>query len=722
MPNHSKPEHQARVLVVDDDSMVRVLTRAALKKLSLEVEEAGNGEEALELFMRGGFSLVLLDVEMPIMDGFTACSKIRALPQGDGVSIVIITAMDDLASIRRAFELGATDFITKPINWPMLTHRMRYLLRARNAFDQLRESQVRLSEAQRIARLGHWDWDIKTGDSLWSEETFRILGREPGEITPTYSAFLEAVHPEDRRTVSRAVCDALEGSNAFGLEHRVRLPDGSERNVFSQGRLLTGVDTEFKQLRCIVQDVTERKQAEERIYQLSYYDELTGLPNREMFMELAERMLSASRRDGSDAAILFLDIDRFKRFNDSLGHPVGDKLLQTVATRLDHSVRSSDIVAKTGFQDDFPYSLARPGGDEFLILLRGLHGPDSIANFVQRILQELALPIITDAGEIFISASVGISLFPADSVAANELVMHADTALVHAKSDGGNCFRFFAKGMNDRAVERLSLESRLNRAIDNQELQLYYQPQVNLVTGKLEGLEALLRWITPGQRSVSPAEFIPIAEESGLIGEIGKWVIEAACAQIALWCAGGYTLVPVAVNLSARQFTQPDLVETISTALTASDIAPKYLELELTERILMADVIDIRAKLFALKGIGLRLSVDDFGTGYSSLAYLKQFPLDTLKIDRSFIKDLGMDQSSEAIVSSIVALCKGLKLGAIAEGVETAAQREILRNLGCTIIQGYLMSRPVPAEDVVRFFVPAGTGQLGERSACQHEN
>lgn len=698
------------VLIVDDDAMVRVLARSALSQLGLDVHEVENGAEAVALFAQRPFDIILLDLEMPVMDGFTACPKIRALPGGVSATLIMVTGLNDSESIQKAYELGATDFVTKPINWPILIQRLRFVLRAREAFQDLAENEAKLFESQQIANLGHWEWDVVHDQAEWSKQVYKILGQTVESCNASYSAFLQAVHPDDRAIVNRTIGHAVEQGESYTLEHRVVLPNGKERNIISQGKALLGVAGQVLKVRNVVQDITQRKQTEERIFHLSYYDNLTGLPNRDLFMEHAGRLLTATQRDGSKAAVLLLDLDRFKRINDSLGHSVGDELLKEVAARIANCVRQSDLIAKPQNMDNLPYSLARPGGDEFMLLIRGLHRTGWVANFLKRLLAELAQPLMIGGHEIFVSASIGIALFPDDGAQQDTLLGFADTALGHAKEAGGGCFRFYSKEMNERANERINLEARLNRAIENNELELYYQPQISLSNGQITGFEALLRWRPEGGNPVPPNDFIPIAEETSLILELGAWVLNRACTQLKTWQGQGYNLAPVAINLSARQFSEQDLVKMIEHEISAAGLQPALLELELTERVIMRNVEETRAKLQALKDIGVKLSVDDFGTGYSSMNYLKLFPLDVLKIDRSFVMDLGIDSNDESIIRAIVALSKGLGLTTIAEGVETEQQREMLSSIGCDLMQGYLFSRPVPADEAVAFLTHTGIG------------
>jgi diguanylate cyclase (GGDEF)-like protein/PAS domain S-box-containing protein len=688
-----------RVLIVDDDAMIRLLARSAISQLNLEAHEAENGAEAVALFQQQAFDIVLLDLEMPVMDGFTAAREIRTLPGGDSATLVMATGLNDPDSIEKAYEVGATDFVTKPINWSILRQRLRFILRARAAFQALQENEAKLAESQRIANLGHWEWDITNNRAEWSEQVYEILGLSPDAVEASYAAFLKAIHPDDRSLFNRAIGHAVEQGESYLLEHRIVQPDGQECYVVSQGKAQRQGPVQAVKVRNVVQDITERKHSEERIFHLANFDNLTGLPNRKLFAEHAGRVLATARKDGSRVAILLLGLDRFKRINDSLGYAAGDELLKEVAGRIATCMRDSDLISRDQVLDGVPYSLARPGGDEFILLIRGVERADAVARFAQRLSEELSRPLHAVQQDISVSASIGISLFPDDGEQQDALINYADMALGYAKEAGGGCFRFYSGEMNEWASKRIDLEGRLNHAIERNEFQVYYQPQICLSSGLLTGFEALLRWWPDGGDMVPPNEFIPIAEETGLITEIGAWVLHQACGQLKRWQAQGYDLVPVAVNVSARQFVDEDLVKMIEDELSAFDLAPELLELELTERVIMRNIEETRSKLRALKKIGVKLSVDDFGTGYSSMNYLKRFPLDTLKIDRSFVMDLETDSNDESIIRAIVAMSKGLGLSTIAEGVETEQQRVLLSTIGCDLMQGYLYSRPVPAEE-----------------------
>ena len=432
-------------------------------------------------------------------------------------------------------------------------------------------------------------------------------------------------------------------------------------------------------------DITERKRAEEQLRHQATHDELTGLANRALLQDRLEQSIHYANRSQRLVAVLLLDLDRFKVINDSLGHGFGDELLRSVARRLERTVREADTVV-------------RMGGDEFVILLAEVAEGDDVGLVAKKILENLTRPYPISGREITVTASIGVSLYPRDGADGETLLRNADVAMYRAKEDG-DTFRFYAPKMDQRVHETLEMEADLRRALERAELLLHYQPKVDLASGEITGAEALLRWQHPQRGLVAPGMFIPLAEETGLILPIGEWVLATACAQVRAWQVQGLEAVPVAVNLSARQFRKADLAETVHRVLRESGIAPRLLELELTESMIMRDPQAAAATMQQLKALGVRLALDDFGTGYSSLNYLRRFPVDSLKIDRSFISDAACDPSAAAVATSIVAIAHSLGLHAVAEGVETREQLAFLRNCGCDSLQGYYFSRPVPAAD-----------------------
>ena len=439
--------------------------------------------------------------------------------------------------------------------------------------------------------------------------------------------------------------------------------------------------------RLLAEKERERAAQEERIRHQAYHDALTGLPNRASFTEHLEEAMRRAKRAGWPLAILFLDLDLFKRVNDSLGHDAGDRLLRVAAERIRRAVREADM-------------LFRMGGDEFTVLLEDVRGPEEAAAVAGRVLEGIAEPLQLQHHEIAVTASIGIALYPRDDVLGERLVKSADTAMYRAKELGRNRYMFFAREMNERVESQIMIETALRRALKNDEFVLHFQPRVSAATGRATGAEALLRWKHPEWGLVEPARFVPLLEETGLIVPVGNWVLLEACRQAMAWQAAGLPPLRVSVNLSSRQFRSEALFEAVSEALRASKLAPQLLDLELTESLLIDNVDHAMGVMGKLKAIGTAISIDDFGTGYSSLGYLKRFPIDSLKIDKSFVRDIATSPKDAAIVNAISALARSLGIGLVAEGVEEPWQVEFLRARHCTEMQGYLFSRPLPAESL----------------------
>ena len=691
--NHNTEATNPLILIVDDDAGARLLLSETLKQANFRVSEAENGVHALELFSTNRPDLVMLDVEMPDMDGFTACAKLRAEYGAHNVPIVMVTGLDDTQSIHRAYEVGATDFLTKPINWAILPHRVRYIVRMGKVVEELRKSESRLANAQRIAKLGNWEWHIDANTLRCSEETYRIFGLRPPEVGSSYTALFNSIHPADRDAVEKALNRALFQQKPYNIDHRIVFPNGSERFVNQQAEVTFNRNGEPVHMIGTVQDVTDRKLAEDQIRTLAYYDTLTDLPNRRMFKEYLEKILSRARRQDELAAVFVLDLDRFKRINDTLGHSMGDLLLREVAQRLHASVRREDFIARHHGDTASSNSVARLGGDEFALLLTDITSLQDAARIARRTLAVLSEPYLLDQQEIFITASVGITVYPHDGDNVETLLKNADTAMYHAKAEGRNNYQYYTKSMNATAFERLAMENSLRRALERNEFELFYQPQLNIETGNIVGMEALMRWNHPDMGMVSPIEFIPLAEESGMIVLMGEWGLRAACEQNKAWQEAGFPPLTMSVNISSLQFKQQNLTTVVAKILNDTRLDPRYLDLELTAE-------DTIATLHSLKEMGIRLSIDDFGTGYSSLSYLKRFPLHTLKVDRSFVKDLTKDADDEAITHAIIAMASSLGLKVIAEGVETEDQLRFLASRGCDEMQGYLFSPPLSASKI----------------------
>jgi len=670
--------------------------RSILEGASFRVAETTSGLEALEFVSASPPDVILLDVLMPDMDGYTTCEALRRLPSGKHIPVVMVTMLDDVASINRAYESGATDFVTKPIKHTILPHRIRYMIRARETADDLRTSRARLSNAQRIAKLGNWHWNTVTHAGSWSDEVYNILGFPPQDRELTLERMIELVHSDDRATFRKVLDEVGDESATFKFEHRVVRRDGAERIIQQSGEV--EIEGGARVIVGTLQDITERRLAEQRIHYLAQYDALTGLPNRAYLANHVRRAVEHARRHDQGLAIIALGIDDFKRVNETLGHGAGDKLLAHVASRLVGSVRRQNAEgAPPPSADMRGDSVARVGSDEFVVVLTEIADPSDAAYVVQRISDALSKPFVIGKNELQLSASAGVSAFPQDTDDPETLLKYADLAMHQAKNTGRGTCQFHTETTNARAMRRFWLEANLRKALERGEFAVHFQPKIDIQNGGVVGVEALARWFHPTEGMITPGEFIPVAEETGLILQIGEWVLKTACEQVERWRAEGLAHIALSVNLSMAQFRDTTLAVRIGRALKETSLDPRYLELELTESVL-ADTNVSFERLQELKRLGLSLSIDDFGTGYSSLSYLKRFPLTALKIDRSFIGDLSADSDDAAIVAATIALAHSLRLRVVAEGVEKAEQLEYLQELGCDEVQGYLFSKPLPAD------------------------
>jgi diguanylate cyclase (GGDEF)-like protein len=696
-----------RVLVVDDDVTARIMARQALGKEIFSVIEAKDGFAALELFESVQPDIVLLDVEMPGIGGFEVCRQLRRFPCGKLVPILMATGQDDLDSVRQAYEAGATDFVTKPFNWEILAHRLRYMVRASNTTEQLQElqkSESRLGNAQRIARLGNWEWNLQNNEIYWSEQLFHMLWFRRGIAKPSFRGFISRLPPDERKEFMgwvHRLRDSAKGEQQGGWNHSLNQADGSRLHVQHQAEVFYDENGAAKVLSGTVVDVTELTQAQDQILQLAHFDSLTGLANRNAFRKRVELAMQRAQQYGHLGAVLFLDLDNFKRINDTLGHSIGDQLLQEVAKRLTDIVRGSDSICGTSFNHTIDDNLiSRLGGDEFTVLLPEIGKIKDAKHAARRVLNAIGDSINLSGHDIVVTPSIGIAIFPNHGENVDNLLKNADAAMYYVKRAGKNDYELFVNSMNVVAKRRLELESFLRHAIDNKELSINYQPQVDIPTGRITGAEALLRWNSAELGMVSPVEFIPIAEETGLISPIGEWVLREACRQVKEWLDDGLPEILIAVNISVQQFAKQSLDKLVSKVLLETGLPVHCLELEITENMLMDDVEGAVETLHKLKDLGINLAIDDFGTGYSSLSYLKRFPIDKLKIDRSFITYVTTEPDDAAVTQAIISMAHNLGLTVIAEGVEEVSQLEFLRQHHCEEMQGYYFSRPLTAADM----------------------
>ncbi len=835
VPQGPPPAGIHRVLVVEDNRTNQAVAAGMLALSGCHCEFAANGWEAIEAVRSSQFDLILMDCNMPGMDGYEATAHVRNIeePQGRRTPIVALTANTQPGDVEKCLAAGMDDYLAKPIDLVLLRQKLAFWLTKgtlsapvgtatqgelalehspldRIVFDKLREilgpalqhavrpfledmpvylEQLEQAVGQRdteairaaahtikgcsgnlgatILTLGAkhveelaLEQAIDAIDPLLPQlrsafdEVAVLLGSEvflenQRPAKPEETSILVLVVDDDRSTRSALrhtlsrdgfrVEEAENGANALQLLKRIqpdvilmdammpvmdgfttcaRLqehPNGHaipvlmitalEDNLSVERAFAAGASDyipkpiHFAVLAQRVRRVVDANRTEQRIRHLAYNDPLTDLPNRALFFRQLERCIEQARQNEEVVAVLFLDLDRFKNVNDTLGHEVGDRLLVAVAQRIRRSVRSVDCVA-------------RPGGDEFTVVLADMSGPHTAGTAAQNICRALSTPFQIDGHDIVVSASIGIALYPHDGIDAGTLLKYADTAMHRAKK-AHTGFKFFELAM----AEHIRLEGDLREALHRQELEVYYQAQARLDNGQVVGMEALLRWHHPTRGPVSPAEFIPVAEETSLINPIGEWVLRTACTQLQSWLDSGMAPIRLAVNLSVRQLLQVDFSATVEQVLADTGLAPHLLELEITESTLMENAEDTLQALQRLRALGVRLSIDDFGTGYSSLAYLKRFPVNTIKIDQSFVRDVSHDADDAAIIKGIIALAHSLRLEVVAEGVETEDQLRFLRDQSCDLMQGYLLSKPVPAQQFAQF-IAAQTGLKQEAIAA----
>lgn len=547
---------------------------------------------------------------------------------------------------------------------------------------KLKDNERRLKEAQKIAKMGSWELEFPGLKLIWSDEIYHIFELDPFAFEPSYDHFLNLVHPDDKKLIDTTFHTALQTKKPHSLVYRLLMPDSRIKYIFEHAKTL--YDEQGKPVRTvgIMQDITEQKLAEKRIEFLAHHDTLTGLPNRALAIDRMTQSIAHAKRNHTKTALLFIDMDGFKAINDSLGHTMGDMMIQILAMRLQENLRETDTIS-------------RQGGDEFLIILNDIKTMDDVSLIVEKLLVETQKPIILERHTLASSISIGIALYPNDGDNFETLLQKADTAMYQAKENGGNTYCFFTEEMNNEILSHLHMINDLKQALQNNEFELHYQPQIELQHQKISGIEALLRWNHPQKGLIPPSHFIPIAESSGLIVPIGEWVIHEACAQAARWSRQGLTC-NIAVNISAVQFKRDNLEQIIQEALRHSGLEAHYLELELTESILIQDTQKVLQSIQRLKNLGIRLSIDDFGTGYSSLSYLKRFAVDKLKIDRSFVQDIAHETENNAIVKAIIQIAKSFGLKTIAEGIENKESVDVLKVYGCDEIQGFYFAKPMP--------------------------
>lgn len=761
-----------KILIVEDDEASRYLLETLMRAEGYETVSAVDGREGLVAAKAEKPDLIITDVLMPEMDGYQMCVRLKSDPELCNVPVVVYTSsFGDPADKDFARNLGVDRFIIKPQEPAVLTAQIAEILSqprdtsappaieldehgvlkaygeriSRKLYEKLLEletanlelsamtgrlkteaeekgrlveqlstamsrqqemqealliSQERYVAAMRGANDGIWDWDLVSNGFFGSPRFRNLLGMRDDEPLLDAEQWLSRIIPEDIERVRHDIDVHVRGLTPhLESEYQVLMPDESRRWMLSRGQALRREEGDAYRIAGSLADITERKQQQEDLQHSALYDGLTTLPNRTLFLDRLEFLVARRRRHpGFEFAVLFLDLDRFKAINDSLGHTAGDKVLVEAARRLAAAVRAGDTVA-------------RFGGDEFVVLVDDVREPREVERLAERLVVELSRPFHIGGDEAFISASVGVAMSPSDIQGPEELLRDASTAMFRAKEAGRARFEVFDTVMHAAAVSALRTEAELRRALEREELTPYFQPVVKTDTREVVAAEALVRWMHPDRGVLPPLEFVGVAEDTGLIVPMGRQVMFAACAHSKRWHADGHPCLKVSVNISARQFTQPGLLDTVWECLEATALPPECLILELTESVVMTDPHEATGTLDALHDLGVELAVDDFGTGYSSLNYLKRFPFNTLKIDRSFIKDITEDPDDRSIVEAIVGLAHTLNMEVVAEGVETVEQLECLSALECDEIQGYYISRPIPEDEFETLLRESPTGE-----------
>ena len=712
--------NEQKILVVDDDPVVLKSLKDLLAIRGFNPNTAIGGQEAICQLDQNEYDLVLLDLHMPYVSGHDVMDYINS--NKIDTSVIIVSGETSFEAAKNACTQGAYDFLRKPYATDELIITITNALKEKRLKKQNLFMQQQLSESERLHRyIVNTSPDIiyildQDGHFTFINERIEsLLGFSKEEIVGKHYSFL--VHHDDMEQAKYVFNERRIGTRAAkNIELRLKCKDDGRSRHFNNRTLpielsamgmYTGNSqsiSSYTGTYGVARDVTERKIAEETINFQAYHDLLTKLPNRALLRDRLSLAISQAKREDEKLAVMFLDLDRFKNINDSLGHMIGDELLQQVSMRLKECIRAAD-------------TLARFGGDEFTLMLPRLHNArDDASKLANKITNILKQPFIVEGHELYVSASIGIALYPQDGTSIDTLIKHADVAMYHVKGQGKNGYQFYSNEMNVPYLEKLSLDTGIHRALDNNEFSLVYQPQVNLRTGEIVGVEALLRWEHPEHGAISPSEFIPFAEESGLIIDIGYWVVKTACAELSRWRTAGLPEIRMSINISACQLMEDNIVRNIINIMKDYDVPGSCIELEITENAIMDDMDSIIRKLQELSSHGITIAIDDFGTGYSSLSYLHKLPIHTLKIDRTFLKESRINKGDNTIINTIVAMAKGLSLNVIAEGVESQAQLEYLREIDCSEAQGFLFGKPLASDVISQLLIQEPYATPGSRN------
>jgi len=681
----------SQALVADDDPTLRLLLSQALGNWGYSVLEASDGQQAVDMAIAHQPAIVFMDLLMPVLDGYAACQAIRRSPEAAHIPIIVVTGREDIEAIEAAFQAGATDFTTKPINWPLLRHRLQFVLRASDAFREVKASEQRYALAARGANDGLWDWDLLHNRIYFAPRWKQMLGYTEDAVGEDPSEWFKRVHPDDLPRLSNTLDEHLSGrSDHFENEHRMLAADGSYRWMLCRGLAIRDDLNTAMRIAGSQSDITLRKQAESQLAHDAYHDTLTQLPNRLLFHDrLQHAIRAAQRRPNFRFAVLFMDIDRFKVINDSLGHPIGDRVILEVAARVGSCIRDND-------------TLSRLGGDEFTVLIEDIADKEFVTELVERIQTVVGRPFQVDGHELRPSLSIGVTLSHERYENADEMLRDADTAMYCAKKTGKGQFALFDAEMHMQALHSLMLESEIRSAMSSGQFILRFQPIVAMSSGRTVGLEALLRWQHPRRGELLPEAFLSSAEETGLIVPLGRWVLRETCRHLIDWERSAPLPADwfVSVNCSVREFHHPGFAADVEKILEEHGLAPARLRIEITEQVINHNRQSAEAVLKDLHRLGIRVGIDDFGSTASTLSSLENLPIDFLKIDRSFMHNVDGENRME-LIKAVVTLVHQLNMFVVGEGSETVAEVERLNQLACEYGQGNYFQKPVLAHEVV---------------------
>jgi len=707
--SNSITHNNLKALLADDDPGIQLTLSLLLEQKGYVVTTVENGVEAVDAIARDVFNIVLLDIRMPQMDGFEACRSIRELDNGKNVPILMLTGQDDTDSVKKAFEIGATDFVAKPINLVLMGFRIDYIVRASNFAEELRKAEQRSRYAQRIANLGHIEWNQDHQIVHCSKGVDEILFFSERSTFTHIDHFIDRVHVDDRTRVKSAICQSLLNGNALNLEHRVVRPDGCIRFVLQVSEHRSD-PTALSHMVVTLQDITDRIDTENRMHALAYYDDLTGLPNRSLLIQHLDQILKSASRFQNSTAVIVLGIDNFDKVVESLDHSSVENLVKMIAERLKNSCRDCDLLSRQfdGSHDkegsNHQQLTAKLKSDEYVIVLSEIANPQAASVFLQRFVEQFEKAFQLSDSHVYLTTSAGISLAPIDGNSTNLLIKNAEIAKGFVDKEGTGRFRYYKQELDDHVTRQFSLANDLRVALKKEALEVYYQPKISLLDDTLVGVEALCRWNHPTLGAISPTEFIDIAEKEGLIAELGEWVLKIACNQLLEWKTEWNCNFIVSVNISPMQLRDNLAMKRIVEFVENSPIQNQLVEFELTENAILENFETSLTILNQFIKMGCGLAIDDFGTGYSSLSYLGRLPAKTLKIDKSFIDSIDSGKQYTAIISGIIKLAHSLGMTVIAEGVETAEHMVVLAQQQCDEIQGNLVSMPLSSPDFANWW------------------